>query len=320
MKFWHLPFLFLSTHLLQLQLNDLFLEGISFVLPLHVSLFHAILLSTEKKKKQRKESALLGLRSRYTNPGTPVQKEHLTNPLTHRLDASSNQSPGALRKEIIKPYLCIIDLSYSSPSGVFMMANSSRVTWHRAGFSIDAEIVLMSCGSTLPGESRDRDPTAFMDDYQKNKGKNIIISFFLNCLQKVHPVEVPHVMFQFLILCSVGTQILNRILLSCWYTFFPLKFQLLFTRDVLFEPAFSPPFRQISFLIHQLVLNSSRKLSCSKMSPKTNKMKAQVYDLVLRSTGSDPGQYVIQMFGNEVLGIYLHLDEEGWPKTRLHCH
>lgn len=55
-----------------------------------------------------------------------------------------------------------------------MMANSSRVTWHRAGFSIDAEIVLMSCGSTLPGESRARDPTAFIDDCQENEGKNII--------------------------------------------------------------------------------------------------------------------------------------------------
>lgn len=56
-----------------------------------------------------------------------------------------------------------------------MMANSSRVTWHRAGFSIDAEIVLMSCGSTRPGESRERDPTAFIDDYEENKGKNSII-------------------------------------------------------------------------------------------------------------------------------------------------
>lgn len=170
-----LPFPFPSTHLLQLQLNDLFLEGISFVLPFHVSLFHAILLSTEKEK-QRKESALLWTKIHAHKSGNSVQKEHLTNQLSHWLDASSNQSPGPQRKEILKSYLCMMDLSYSSPSGVFMMANSSRVTWHRAGFSIDVEIMLMSCGSTLPGESRERDPTAFIDDYQENKEKNIILS------------------------------------------------------------------------------------------------------------------------------------------------
>lgn len=84
----------------------------------------------------------------------------------------------------MKSYLCIIDLSYSSPSGVFMMANSSRVTWHRAGFSIDAEIVLMSCGSTLPGESRERDPTAFIDDYQEKKRKKTLLSVFLEIISK----------------------------------------------------------------------------------------------------------------------------------------
>lgn len=37
----------LCTHLLQLQLDDLLLKGISFVLSLHVGLFYAVLLSTE---------------------------------------------------------------------------------------------------------------------------------------------------------------------------------------------------------------------------------------------------------------------------------
>lgn len=167
-----LAFLFPSAHLLQLQLNDLFLEGISFVLPLHVSLFHTILLSTEKEK-QRKQSALLW---------TKIQAHKSRNSCPERAsDKPTNQMPAAInpqvhREKTLKPYLCIIDLSYSSPSGVFMMANSSRVTWQRAGFSIDAEIVLMSSGSTLPGESRERDPTAFIGDYQENKGKNIVIS------------------------------------------------------------------------------------------------------------------------------------------------
>lgn len=35
------------THLLQLQLDDLLLEGVSFVLSLHVGLFYAVLLGTE---------------------------------------------------------------------------------------------------------------------------------------------------------------------------------------------------------------------------------------------------------------------------------
>lgn len=39
-----------STHLLELQLDDLLLEGISFVLSLHVSLLYAVLLRTETSK------------------------------------------------------------------------------------------------------------------------------------------------------------------------------------------------------------------------------------------------------------------------------
>lgn len=35
------------THLLQLQLNDLLLKGVGFVLSLHVGLFYAVLLGTE---------------------------------------------------------------------------------------------------------------------------------------------------------------------------------------------------------------------------------------------------------------------------------
>lgn len=220
-----------------------------------------------RRKSKEKNQHWSGLRARHTNSGTPVQKAHLTNPLTHWLEASSNQSPGAQGKEIIKFYLCIIDLSYSSPSGVFMMANSSRVTWHRAGFSIDAEIVLMSCGSTLPGESRERDPTAFIDDYQENKGKNIkfysLVQWVLESYVEFYSVAGTHS--------------------------YALKSQLLFTRDILFESAFSPPFGSICFLIDQLTLNSSRKFSCSKISPKTNTRQAEVYHLVLQSVGCDPG-------------------------------
>lgn len=90
-----------------------------------------------------------------------------------------------------------------------------------------------------------------------------------------------------LIPCSAGTRISFKILVAGPQSF-PLKWQLLFTRDVLSEPAFSTPFRRI-LLTHQLVLNSSRKLSCSKVSPKTNRRKADVYHLILRSVGRQPG-------------------------------
>lgn len=135
-------------------------------------------------------------------------------------------------EKLYKSYLCIIDLSYSSPSGVFMMANSSRVTWHRAGFCIDAEMVLMSCGSTLPGESRERDPTAFIDDYQENEEIKTISSVFPDIVLRVCSVEAGNVIFfesnilQVLIPHPVGTRDLSGILLSYWYTFFPLKSQL----------------------------------------------------------------------------------------------
>ena len=39
------------THLLELQLNDLLLKGISFVLSLHVGLLYAVLLGTETSKQ-----------------------------------------------------------------------------------------------------------------------------------------------------------------------------------------------------------------------------------------------------------------------------
>lgn len=53
----------LCTNLLKLQLDDLLLEGISFVLSLHVSLFCAVLLGTETPKQvisqlQRRPSSL----------------------------------------------------------------------------------------------------------------------------------------------------------------------------------------------------------------------------------------------------------------------
>lgn len=41
----------LYTHLLQLQLDDLLLKGISFVLSLHVGLFNAVLLGTETAER-----------------------------------------------------------------------------------------------------------------------------------------------------------------------------------------------------------------------------------------------------------------------------
>lgn len=40
------------THLLQLQLNDLLLEGVGFVLSLHVGFFYAVLLGTEIQGRQ----------------------------------------------------------------------------------------------------------------------------------------------------------------------------------------------------------------------------------------------------------------------------
>lgn len=40
------------THLLQLQLNDLLLEGVGFVLSFHVGFFYAVLLGTEIQGRQ----------------------------------------------------------------------------------------------------------------------------------------------------------------------------------------------------------------------------------------------------------------------------
>lgn len=53
----------------------------------------------------------------------------------------------------VTSHLWMMDLSYSSPAGVSMMANSSRVTWHSAGFCTEAVMVLMSCGRTRSGEA-----------------------------------------------------------------------------------------------------------------------------------------------------------------------
>lgn len=41
----------LCTHLLELQLDDLLLEGISFILSLHVGLLYTVLLGTETSKQ-----------------------------------------------------------------------------------------------------------------------------------------------------------------------------------------------------------------------------------------------------------------------------
>ena len=62
----------------------------------------------------------------------------------------------------------MMDLSYSSPAGVCMIANSSRVTWHSAGFCTQAVTVLMSCGRTRSGDRIEREPMAFMEDCQTN--------------------------------------------------------------------------------------------------------------------------------------------------------
>lgn len=43
--------MFPCTHLLELQLNDLFLKGISFVLSLHVGFLYAVLLGTETSRQ-----------------------------------------------------------------------------------------------------------------------------------------------------------------------------------------------------------------------------------------------------------------------------
>lgn len=71
-----MAFQFPPTHLLQLQLNDLFLEGVGFILPLHVSLFHTILLSTEKRSSEMNQDCS-GLRFRHRNIETPVQKKSI---------------------------------------------------------------------------------------------------------------------------------------------------------------------------------------------------------------------------------------------------
>lgn len=62
----------------------------------------------------------------------------------------------------------MMDLSYSSPAGVCIMANSSRVTRRSAGFCTEAVMVLMSCGRTLSGDRMEREPMAFMEDCQTN--------------------------------------------------------------------------------------------------------------------------------------------------------
>ena len=56
------------------------------------------------------------------------------------------QSWGEVRedKRAAEPHLWMMDLSNSSPAGVCMMENSSRVTRHRAGFCTEAVMVLMS--------------------------------------------------------------------------------------------------------------------------------------------------------------------------------
>lgn len=63
----------------------------------------------------------------------------------------------------------MMDLSYSSPAGVCIMANSSRVTWHSAGFCTEAVMVLMSWGRTRSGDRMEREPMAFMEDCQTNR-------------------------------------------------------------------------------------------------------------------------------------------------------
>lgn len=58
-------------------------------------------------------------------------------------------------------YLWMMLLSYSSPSGVSMMAYSSLVTWSRAGRESPSVMWLIICGNNLFGERQERAPTAF---------------------------------------------------------------------------------------------------------------------------------------------------------------
>lgn len=81
-----------------------------------------------------------------------------------RLEEEWQRSP----QVVSHPWM--MDLSYSSPAGVCMMANSSRVTWSSAGFCTEAVMVLMSCGRTRSGDRMEREPMAFMEDCQTNTG------------------------------------------------------------------------------------------------------------------------------------------------------
>lgn len=87
---------------------------------------------------------------------------HLTSQKTGLGDKKHLNPPGGT-------HLWMMDLSYSSPAGVCMMANSSRVTRQNAGFCTEAVMVLMRCGRTRSGDRMEREPMAFMEDCQRNQ-------------------------------------------------------------------------------------------------------------------------------------------------------
>lgn len=156
-------------------------------------------------------------------------------------------------------YLWIIDLSYSSPSGVFMMAYSSRVTWCRAGFSIVAEMVLISWGSTLPGESRERDPTAFMDDYQ---GKTTMVSIHWNGLKNICPAGLTQMIL------SSGLPFLETGLLGWgfWHLTPRLGTQSLLSQNLLSTGGVYPSLH--IFPLTQATAETTRSLSFPRLCPK----------------------------------------------------
>lgn len=89
-------------------------------------------------------------------------QEVLAPSYTHSLGEQRKPSPQ------VRSHLWMMDLSYSSPAGVCIMANSSRVTRRSAGFCTEAVMVLMSCGRTRSGDRMEREPMAFMEDCQTN--------------------------------------------------------------------------------------------------------------------------------------------------------
>lgn len=63
-----------------------------------------------------------------------------------------------------------------------MIANSSRVTWHSAGFCTEVVMVLMSCGRTRSGDRIEREPMAFMEDWFKGFWVVILGMIWSKCL------------------------------------------------------------------------------------------------------------------------------------------